>query len=307
MTFIPTVGNAIGPIVVVFVLAGRPRPRPDAAGPARSSSATRSSIGRRPGGSTRSPSRAAAGWRSAPRSCWSPAPSCSSTRAAQFVPVPTRLLADRRSRRCCSAGRSRRGSAPSTTCSTCGRAGSCSARSRWRAGRSPSGSASTSSPTRSAAVPIRFTAGPVAAGADDLLDRRDDQQHQLDRRPRRAVDRRRVHRGRDARAHQPHHAGRRPAADRRPVLRARRRAARVPALELPPGLDLHRDERRPVRRLHAGRAADPRDGQGRGRAAGPRRADHRHVLDHRPADLSRAARRSARTARTSTTGCSTSG
>ena len=31
--------------------------------------------------------------------------------------------------------------------------------------------------------------------------------------------------------------------------------------------------------------ADPRDGQGGRRPARPRRADHRHVLDHRPADL----------------------
>ena len=40
-----------------------------------------------------------------------------------------------------------------------------------------------------------------------------------------------------------------------------------------------------VRRLHAGRAVDPRHGQGRGGAPGPRRPDHRHVLDHRPAHL----------------------
>ena len=59
--------------------------------------------------------------------------------------------------------------------------------------------------------------------------------------------------------------------------------------------------------LHAGRAGDPRHGQGRRRAARPRRPDHRHVLDHRPAPVRRDARRSARTGRTSTTGCSTSG
>ena len=34
--------------------------------------------------------------------------------------------------------------------------------------------------------------------------------------------------------------------------------------------------------LHAGGPVDPGDGQGRGGAPGPRRADHRYVLDHRP-------------------------
>ena len=70
---------------------------------------------------------------------------------------------------------------------------------------------------------------------------------------------------------------------RRAVLRAGRRPARVPALELPPGDDLRRDERRDVRRLHPGGAVDPRHGQGGRRAARAGRADHRHVLDHRPA------------------------
>ena len=54
-------------------------------------------------------------------------------------------------------------------------------------------------------------------------------------------------------------------------------------------------------------AVDPRDGQGGGRDARPRRADHRRVLDHRPAPRRRADRRSRRIAGTSTTGCSTSG
>ena len=90
---------------------------------------------------------------------------------------------------------------------------------------------------------------------------------------------------------QPHDAGR-PAAHRGPVLRPGRGAARVPALELPPGVDLHRDQRGPVRGLHAGRAVDPGLGQGRRRAARPGRPDHRHVLDHRPARHRRAARRS---------------
>ena len=80
-----------------------------------------------------------------------------------------------------------------------------------------------------------------------VLDPRDDQQHQLHRRARRAVVGHRAHRRRDAGRHHPDDAGR-PAVRRRPVLRPRRRAARVPALEPPPGVDLHRHQRRPVRR-----------------------------------------------------------
>ena len=98
----------------------------------------------------------------------------------------------------------------------------------------------------------------------------------------------------------------RPAARRRAVLRARGLAARVPALELPPGRDLHRHRRRDVPGLHAGGALDPRLGQGHRRAAGPGRADHRHVLGHRP-PRAPGARRSRPTAATSTTACSTSG
>ena len=64
-------------------------------------------------------------------------------------------------------------------------------------------------------------------------------------------------------------------------------------------------ERRPVRRLHAGRARHPGHRQGRGRPPRARRPDHRHLLDHRPPAVARAARRSARTGRTSTTACST--
>ena len=59
--------------------------------------------------------------------------------------------------------------------------------------------------------------------------------------------------------------------------------------------------------LHAGRAVDLRVGQGRGRAARARRADHRHVLDHRRRASAGAARRSRRTGRTSTIDCWTSG
>ena len=72
------------------------------------------------------------------------------------------------------------------------------------------------------------------------------------------------------------------AVHRRAVLRAGGGAARVPALELPPGDDLHRHQRRDVRRLHARRAGDPGHREGRRGAARPGRPDHRHLLDHRP-------------------------
>ena len=122
--------------------------------------------------------------------------------------------------------------------------------------------------------------GPFAIGFTMLWVVGDDQQHQLHRRSRRALVRDRAHRGADA---GPHLADRdhRAAVHRRAVLRARRVAARVPALELPPGVDLHRHQRRDVRGLHARRARDPRHREGGRRAARPRRPDHRHVLDHR--------------------------
>ena len=112
--------------------------------------------------------------------------------------------------------------------------------------------------------------------------RRDDQQHQLHRRAGRPVVGDRADRRGDARADHAH-VRRRPAVRRRAVLRARRVAAGLPALELPPGVDLHRDQRRDVRGLHARGAVDPGHGEGRRGAARPGRADHRHVLDHRPA------------------------
>ena len=92
-------------------------------------------------------------------------------------------------------------------------------------------STSGSSRTRSAGAVIRFE-GPFAVGVHDLLDRRDDQQHQLHRRARRPVVRHRVHRRGHAGDHQPDERGQ-PAAHRGPVLHPRRRAARVPALEPP--------------------------------------------------------------------------
>ena len=53
-------------------------------------------------------------------------------------------------------------------------------------------------------------------------------------------------------------------------------------------------------------AVDPGHGQGRGRAAGPGRAHHRHLLDHHPARRDGAARRSSPTGAISTTDCWTS-
>ena len=53
-------------------------------------------------------------------------------------------------------------------------------------------------------------------------------------------------------------------------------------------------------------ALDPGHGQGRGRPAGPRRAHHRHLLDHHAPAAPADARRSRPTAATSTIACSTS-
>jgi hypothetical protein len=78
-------------------------------------------------------------------------------------------------------------------------------------------------------------------------------------------------------------AGRWPALRCPAVLRPGRRPAGLPALELPPGLDLRRDERGDAAGLLAGDPVDPRLGQGGRGPAGPGRADHRHVLEHRPA------------------------
>ena len=115
----------------------------------------------------------------------------------------------------------------------------------------------------------------------------------------------RVHRGGDARAHQPDDPGR-PAAHRGPVLRAGRGAARVPALELPPGDDLRRDQRRPVRRLHAG-GARRSSGRPRSRSRCSSSACRSSTRSGSSSGACRrAARRSARTGATSTTGCSTS-
>ena len=147
-------------------------------------------------------------------------------------------------------------------------------------------------------------AEPFAIGFTVAVDRRDDQQHQLHRRPRRPVLRGRADRRRDARADQPDR--RRPAVRRRALLCACWGAARVPALELPPCVDVRRDERRDVHRLHAGRAVDPGHREGRRRAARAGGPDHRRVLDHRPPRRPAPVAVLARTAAISTTGCSMS-
>ena len=148
------------------------------------------------------------------------------------------------------AARRRRGgrrSAPSTTCSTSGRAGSSSARSSWPSAPSPLGitidfianplrrrSRSASRARVAAGLTIFWIVGMINSinwidGLDGLSSG--------------VAFIAAVTLGLISLTT----AGR-PAAHRGPVLRARRRAARVPALELPPGVDLRRDQRRPVRR-----------------------------------------------------------
>ena len=304
MTFISNVGDFVAPIVVVFILAALIALARDAARAARRAALrdrrpARGAPGQHHPGAAR---RRAGRVRRVPlvAALFLVVNQTAGTRAA-----PVQLSTRPSWWRCCSAVRSRPASARSTTCSTFGRGISCIGQVALAAGAVALG-VSITFVTNPFGPDFRFT-GLDRRRPHDLLDRRDDQQHQLDRRPRRTVVRRGLHRGGDAGDHQPHDPGRRPAAHRRAVLRAGGFAARVPALELPPGDDLRRDQRRPVRWLHAGRAGHPRDGQGGGRPAGPRRPDHRHLLDHRPASCPSVARRSARTGRTSTTGCWTSG
>ena len=135
------------------------------------------------------------------------------------------------------------------------------------------------------------------------------QQHEFHRRPRRALVGNRAHRRADTRAHQPHDGGRTvragPAVRGGPLLRPRRLAGRVPALELLPRLGLLGDERGHVRRLHAGHPVDPGHGQGRGGDARPGRARSSTRSGSSSAGSPPGARRSPRIAATSTTGCST--
>ena len=251
VTFIEEVGTSVGPIVAVFVAGGAPRARPDPDRPADRAALPHRRPARMRAASTRARSRAPAASRS-PRPSWSsPAGSCSSTPAADWVPTPL-TLGPATSSRCSSAVRPRRHSVASTTCSTCAPAGSWPARSGSGCSRSRSASGSPSSTTRSATTCIRFSE-PFSVGftvfwivgminSINWIDGLDGLSTGI------AL----IAVG-DAGAPEPDDAGQ-PAARRGPVLRAGRGAGRVPALELPPGEDLQRDERRPVRRLHAGRA-----------------------------------------------------
>ena len=199
------------------------------------------------------------------------------------MPIPF-SLSRRRSRRSCSAARSRPASARSTTCSTSVRG--------WQL----LGQIALALFAVALGISIDFIAQPVRrrrhpllragrGGSHGLLDRRDDQQHQLDRRPRRPVVRRRVHRRGDARAHQPDDAGHRGGQPLIAVLCFALAGALLGFLRwnFHPASIFAGTSGVQFVGLHARRAGHPRVGQGRGRAARARRADHRHVLDHRPA------------------------
>ena len=205
-------------------------------------------------------------------------------------------------RRSSSAARWRRSSASSTTTSSCAPGGSCWASSRWRCSRSRPGSRSPTSTTRSAAGNILLE-GPFAIGftmvwiigminSINFIDGLDGLSSGIALIAALTLGLISLH-------------GHQPAVHRRAVLRAGGGAARVPALELPPGDDLHRHERRDVRRLHAGGA--------RRSSARPRSRSRCSSWASRSSTRSgsssggwsTAARRSRRTAATSTTGCST--
>ena len=213
--------------------------------------------------------------------------------AIAFLVVAAASVCSATHRACPGSGRSRR-EAPGAVRRRGPGSGHRRARRPLRPAGAGSSSASSASPRVAVAPGITVADigdpfGPAASvpgrGRDRVhrrLDRRDDQQPQLHRRARRAVDRDRPHRRGRRSACSASRPGP-PAARRRAVLRARRRPARVPALELPPRLDLPGHGGRHVPGLHARGPVDPRHRQGRRGPAGPRRADHRHVLDHRPA------------------------
>ena len=209
MTFIPTVGNAIGPIVVVFVLAAllalvlTPLVRRDRP-PLRDRRSTGGPPGQHDPGAAR---RRARRLRRVPARRG--VRSCSSTRAADFVPVPDRLLADGGRGAAARRRRGGRRSAPSTTCSTSARAGSCSARSRWRCGAVALGISIDFIANPLGGGPIRFTAGPVAAGLTIFwIVGMINSINWIDGLDGLSIGRR-VHRRRDARDHQPDDHGRR--------------------------------------------------------------------------------------------------
>ena len=108
MTFIAGVGDAVGPIVVVFVVRGAARAGPDAARAPGRRCATRSSTARGPAGQHRSRSRAAAAWRCAAAFLLVAGGFLVAQRAARLVvPDAAHHRRRRRSSRCCSAVRSR--------------------------------------------------------------------------------------------------------------------------------------------------------------------------------------------------------
>ena len=179
------------------------------------------------------PARPAAS-RSRPRSCVVGGRASSLlNEAAGWVPTPLTIAPGDLVALFAGGGRRRGDRRARRPASTCAPAGSSSARSCSRCWPSRSGIGIDVIANPFGRGVIRFVRA-VLGRVHGLLDRRDDQQHQLDRRARRAVDRRRADRRGHARGHQPDDAGQ-PAAHRRPVLRAGRGAARVPALELPPG------------------------------------------------------------------------
>ena len=203
----------------------------------------------------KSPSREAAGSRSRPPSCWSRSPGRRSTPRVDLAPLPSTLgpqelgalLPGVRSRPCWASSTTRSSSGPAGSSS-----GSCVL--AGLAGRRRDHGRVHQQPVRAGQHPARRA---VRGGVRGRVDRGHDQLDQLHRRPRRAVLGHRADRGRDARPDLAHD-GRRTAVRRGPVLRPGRFPARVPALELPPGVDLHRHQRRDVRGLHARGAVDPR-------------------------------------------------
>ena len=222
VTFIEGVGASIGPIVVVFVLAALLALRAHAARPAGRAALSASSTARTRAGSTRGPIPRAGGL----------------AIAAAFLLVAGGFVVPQRAGRLGADAADHRDRPTSSPCSSAAPAAAVlgahrrpvrparplaarSARSCWRCSRSRSGIGIAVINNPFGDGVIRFSEA-VLGRLHGLLDRRDDQQHQLDRRARRAVAPAIAliavgH----ARAHQPHDAGQ-PAAHRRAVLRAGR-------------------------------------------------------------------------------------
>ena len=188
MTFIPDVGDVPRPDHRRVHRGGRPRAGPDPAGPAggaalRDRRPARGPTGQHDPGAAR---RRARGRGRVPRGRRSASSLVND--GGRDRPGAARLLADREPRRSCRRRVAAAGSAPSTTCSTSGPAGSSWASSLLAVGAVALGHHHRlrRQPVR-AARPIPFSGSAYRGGLHDLLDRRDDQQHQLDRRPRRPV------------------------------------------------------------------------------------------------------------------------